>query len=109
MLKKLTNKCPKNSNLAQKPFATNPIDTQGLPPIQEAFTRKAVELYERQIDIKKFTDFVMQDAITEEFLDNTQAELLMKDVFNPFDDESYKNLAQNEKLLSDLATDIDVG
>lgn len=103
MLKKITKKNSENSNLVSKSFATNPIDA----PAQKAFTRKAVELYEKQTDIKKFTDLVLQSDVTEEFLNNTQAELMLKDVFNPFSDESYRKLAQNEKLLSDLAADID--
>jgi len=107
VLKKLTKKNCKNSNLVTNPFVTNPLAEQDLLP--SAFTKKAVELYEKQADIKKYTDLVLQEGVTEEFLDNTQAELLLKDVFNPFSDESYKKLAQNEKLLSDLAADIDNG
>lgn len=105
MLKKITKKNPKNSNLVTDNFVTNPIPEQDLLP--SAFTKKAIELYEKQTDIKKFTDLVLQSEVTEEFLNNTQAELMLKDVFNPFSDESYKKLAQNEKLLSDLAADID--
>ena len=104
-MKKITKKNPKNSNLVTDNFVTNPIPEQDLLP--NAFTKKAIELYEKQTDIKKFTDLVLQDDVTEEFLNNTQAELMLKDVFNPFLDESYKKLAQNEKLLSDLAADID--
>ena len=106
MLKKVSKKSFKNLSSAANSFATNPI-AQELIPVQNAFTRKAVELYEKQADIKKYTELVLQDDITEEFLNNTQAELLLKDVFNPFADESYKKLAQNEKLLKDLAADID--
>lgn len=107
MLKKITKKNPKNSNLVTNPFVTNPLAEPDLLP--NAFTKKAVELYEKQTDIKKFTDLVLQGDLTEEFLNNTQAELMLKDVFNPFSDESYRKLAQNEKLLSDLAADIDNG
>lgn len=103
MLKKFTKKNPKNSNLVTNNFVTNPLTQHNV------FTKKAVELYEKQTDIKKFTDLVLQGDVTEEFLNNTQAELMLKDVFNPFSDESYSKLAQNEKLLSDLAADIDKG
>lgn len=96
MLKKFTKKNANTTNLVPKSFATNPIATH-----------KAVELFAKQTDIKKFTDLVLQENISEEFLNNTQAELLLKDVFNPFSDESYKKLAQNEKLLKDLAADTD--
>ncbi len=107
-MKKISKKILNNLNSAANSFATNPI-AQDLIPVQNAFTRKAVELYEKQADIKRYTDLVLQDDITEEFLNNTQAELLLKDVFNPFSDESYKTLAQNERLLNDLAADIDDG
>ena len=106
-MKKITKKNPNNSNLVTNPFVTNPLAEPDLLP--NAFTKKAVELYEKQTDIKKFTDLVLQGDVTEEFLNNTQAELMLKDVFNPFSDESYRKLAQNEKLLSDLAADIDNG
>lgn len=106
-MKKISKKNFKNCNFTTNSFATNPISEDLTPSAQNAFTRKAVELYEKQADIKKYTDMVLQGDITDEFLNNTQAELLLKDVFNPFSDESYKKLAQNEKLLKDLATDID--
>ena len=106
-MKKVVKKNPKNSNLVTNSFVTNPLATPDLLP--NAFTKKAVELYEKQTDIKKFTDLVLQSDVTEEFLNNTQAELMLKDVFNPFSDESYRKLAQNEKLLSDLAADTDNG
>lgn len=104
MLKKVIKKNSKDSNLVQKSFATNPLQA---PLTQKAFTRKAVELYEKQTDIKKFAELALQDEISEEFLNNTQAELLLKDVFNPFADESYSRLAENEKLLNDLTADVD--
>ncbi len=85
---------------------TNPLADGLLPP--KVFTCKAVELFEKQSDIRKFTQIVLQTEITDEFLDNTQAELLLKDVFDPFEDESYSKLAQNEALLRDLTSDTDV-
>ncbi len=107
MLKKLTKKNSKDSNLVPKSFATNPLRERIQSALQKAFTRKVVDLYERQTDIKKFTEMVLNDEISEDFIDNTQAELLMKDVFDPFQDESFKRLAENEKLLNDLTTDVD--
>ena len=107
MLKKFIKNFQKRSNTVANEFATNPIAAQNLPP--KAFTKKAIELYEKQADIKKFTDMVLQDEITDEFLTNTQAELLMRNIFNPYCEESYKKLAENENLLKDLASDIDNG
>lgn len=106
-MKKVAKKNSKNSNFVHDSYATNPLAEQVLMP--KVFTRKAVDLFEKQADIKKFTDMVLQSTITEEFLDNTQAELLLKDIFNPFCDESYKKLAENEKLLNDLTSDTNEG
>lgn len=102
-MKKVAKKNSKNSNLIHDSYATNPLADQVMLP--KAFTRKAVDLYEKQADIKKFADIVLQGEITDEFLNNTQAELLLKNIFNPFCEESYKKLAENEKLLNDLASD----
>ncbi len=96
MLKKLDKKNLNKTNVVPKSFATNPIAS-----------RKAVELFARKTDIKKFTDMVLNDEISDEFLNNTQAELLMKDIFDPFDENSYKRLAENNNLLRDLTTDMD--
>ncbi len=104
-MEKITKKNSKNSNVVTNNFATNPLTQQELPP--KAFTEKAIELYEKQADIKRYTDLVLKDEISDEFLGNVNAELLLKDIFNPFEDESYKRLAQNEKLLEDLTSDMD--
>lgn len=96
MLKKIDKKNVNKTNLVQKSFVTNPIAT-----------RKAVELFAKQTDIKKFAKLAVEGDIDETFLNNTQAELLLKDIFNPFEDESYKRLAENENLWNDLTTDVD--
>lgn len=96
VLKKVQNKNHNSSNLVPKSFATNPIATH-----------KAIELFARNSDIKKFAKLAVDGEIDENFLNNTQAELLMKDIFNPFEEESYKRLAENEKLWNDLTTDVD--
>lgn len=95
-MKKIEKKNLNTTNLVPKSFATNPIAT-----------RKAVELFARQTDIKKFAKLALDGEIDESFINNTQAELLMKDIFNPFDDEAYKRLAENEELLKDLTADTD--
>lgn len=105
MLKKITKKSFKNSNLVTNTFVTNPLAEQNLLP--NAFTKKAVDLYEKQSSIQKYTKMVLQDETTNEFLNNVEAELIMRDVFNPFSAESYKKLAENERLLNDLTSDID--
>ena len=96
MLKKIDKKNVNKTNVVPKSFATNPIATH-----------KAIELFAKQTDIKKFAKLAVDGEIDESFLNNTQAELLMKDIFNPFEEDSYKRLAENEKLWNDLTTDTD--
>lgn len=95
-MKKIDKKNLNTTNVVPKSFATNPIATH-----------KAIELFARKSDIKKFAKLAVDGEIDENFLNNTQAELLMKDIFNPFDEEAYKRLAENENLLRDLTTDTD--
>lgn len=106
-MEKITKKYSKNSNLVENQYVTNPFDSDEILP--KVFTQKAIELYEKQADIKKYTKMVLQDEIGAEFLEDVSAELLLKGVFDPFQDESYKNLAKNEKLLDDLASDENFG
>lgn len=102
-MKKLIKKNTKNSNLVQNDYFTNPLQERELLPL--VFSKRVIDLYEKQADIKKFAKLVLEDEITDEFLNNAQAELLMKDVFNPFDENCYKKLVENEQLLKDLTSD----
>ena len=99
-MRKLDKKVVNERRSYQREKVSNPFDKEGLPA--KLFTQRMIDLYEKQSDIKKFSKLVFEEEITDEFLDNVQAELLMKDVFNPFNDESYKALAQNQSLIDDL-------
>ena len=100
-MKKLGKKVVNERRFYQRENVTNPFEKEGLP--SKLFTQRMIDLYERQSDIKKFSKLVFEEEITDDFLEDIQAELLSKDVFNPFDDKSYSKLAQNLDLLNDLA------
>ena len=102
VLRKLTSKNLKTSNLATKSYSTNPLSEKELLPL--VFSKRVIDLYEKQADIKKFAKLVLEENITEDFLKQAELTLLEKDVFNPFDNKSYEKLAQNRDLLKDLTT-----
>ena len=67
-------------------------------------TKNAINLYERQCDIKNFTKLALSNP--ENTLHNKQVEELLKDgVFDPLEDEIIKELASNKELLRDLGLD----
>ena len=100
-MRKLDKKVVNEKRSYKRDFVSNPFDNEALP--SKMFTKRLIDLYEKQSDIKKFSKLVLEEEITDEFLDNVQAELMLKDVFNPFNSQSYEKLAQNENLLNDLA------
>ena len=64
-------------------------------------SEKAVEIYERNADIKKFSNLVLSDN------DDNSNDALMKKLFesgvnDPFDEENITKLAGNRKFLKDL-------
>lgn len=99
-MRKLDKKVVNERRSYQRENVSNPFEKEGLPA--KLFTRRMIDLYEKQSDIKKFSKLVFEEEITDEFLENIQAELASKDVFNPFDDESFSKLAQNQALIDDL-------
>lgn len=99
-MKKTIKKTINETEISKEKFITNPLDNSVLP--QNIFSKKALELYEKHADIKKFVKFVLQDELNEEDLSNIQQELRQKGVFNPLDAQSYAQLSQNKKLLEDL-------
>lgn len=99
-MRKLVKKVVNERRAYQRGNVTNPFEKEGLP--SKLFTQRIIDLYEKQSDIKKFSKLVFEEEITDDFLENIQSELASKDVFNPFDDESFSRLAQNVDLLDDL-------
>ena len=64
-------------------------------------SKKAVELYEKQSDIKHFSELVLSDP--ENTSHNKMVEKLFEDgVVDPFVDEKLADLADNQKFLRDL-------
>lgn len=64
-------------------------------------SEKALELYEKQSDINKFTELALSDP------ENSSHNNLMQDLFNdgivdPLEDLKLEQLADNQKFLKDL-------
>ena len=64
-------------------------------------SQKAVELYEKQSDIKHFSELVLSDP------ENTSHNKMVENLFNegvidPFEDEKLALLSDNHKFLKDL-------
>ena len=97
-MKKFCEKLFKKNN--QNGYQSNPFKV--LP--NNSFSKKALELYEKQADIKKFSQMVINDGISDDFLAQTNAELQAKGIFDPFNEESFSRLAENTRLLGDLAS-----
>jgi len=84
--------------------AINPLEVDFDNKKKEFFkslTNSALNLYQRQCDIKKFTKLALSD------LDNTTENDIMQDLFNrgivdPYEDEKLSKLADNKKFLRDL-------
>ncbi len=88
----------KNKNM------TSPFSEEFLTPknkFLKDLSKKAVELYERQNDIKNFSQLVLSNP------ENTSHDKLVNKLFNegvvdPFVDDKLAHLADNKKLLKDL-------
>ena len=65
----------------------------------KGLSKKAVELYEKQKDIKKFTKLVLSDP--ENLSHNKYVDELFENG-DPFVDDKLAHLADNKKLLKDL-------
>ena len=64
-------------------------------------SKHAVNLYERQCDVKNFSKLVLSDPENTSHNELVEA-LLKKDVLDPLSDEVIKELSDNEDLLRDL-------
>lgn len=67
----------------------------------DCLSKKALNLYEKQADIKKFSRLVLSDP------ENTSHEdivngLIDNGVIDPFEDEKLERLADNSRFLRDL-------
>ncbi len=87
---------------------TNPISNpyknydRSLLIDESAISQQAVNLYQKEQDIKQFTSLAMsnpEDLSHEEIISS----LFQKGVVDPFSDEAIEALTNNEKLLRDIA------
>ena len=83
---------------------TNPMTADNSAtenPFLARMSKHAVNLFERQCDIKNFTKLALSDP--ENTTHNARVEALLKeDVLDPLSDEVIKQLSENEDLLNDL-------
>lgn len=64
-------------------------------------SKKAVKLYEKQTDIKNFSQLVLSDPENTSHIDRVN-ELKQKGIVDPLEDEKLEKLANNSKFLRDL-------
>lgn len=67
----------------------------------DELSKRAVQMFERNCDIKNFSKLVLSDIENTSHL-NIMQELSQKGVIDPFEDEKLAELADNEKFLKDL-------
>ncbi len=103
MFKKLAQQL-KTYNKANTLRATSPFADEFLTPKNEFLknlSKKAVELYEKQADIKNFSNLVLSDSDNKSH--NAMVDKLFDEgVADPFVDDKLAELADNQKFLRDL-------
>lgn len=95
----------KNNTVANCKIS-NPLNTYP-SNLFNFLTLKVLKLYEKNSDIKKYKSLVLQGNIDKKFLDETEKEFKQKGIFDPFNEENIKALADNERLLNDLTPNSD--
>lgn len=82
-------------------YQTNPIDDRKNYLIDESsISTNAIQKWERELDVKKFTHLVTSDPD-----DNSAEELVTKQIFEgkiSFDDDELQGLFTNKKFLNDV-------
>lgn len=96
---KIANSHKNDNYLMTEPFAKDFLTPKN--KFLEKISKKAVELYERKSDIKRFSKLVLSDP------ENTSHNDLVNDLFkdgviDPLIDEKLEELADNQKFLKDL-------
>lgn len=82
----------------------NPISANFEPAkndFLDGLSKRAVEMFERQCDIKNFSKLALSD-IDNISHNEIMQEMVNKGVVDPFEDEKLAELANNEKFLKDL-------
>ena len=93
-----------NSKKGNTLRVTSPFDEDFLTSKNEYYrkiSQKAVELYEKQIDIDHFSQLVLSNPENNSHIDMVD-KLFEEGVADPFVDEKLANLANNQKFLKDL-------
>jgi hypothetical protein len=95
--KKLNKKSTKDSSVMTNPVNMEVAENEFL----NRMSKHALNLYEKQCDIKKFSKLVLSNP--ENTSHNEMVEALLKEnVLDPLSDEVIKELANNDALLDDL-------
>lgn len=82
----------------------NPISANFEPAkndFLDGLSKRAVEMFEKQCDIKNFSKLALSDMDNISHNEIMQ-EMVNKGVVDPFEDEKLAELANNEKFLKDL-------
>ena len=97
MFKKSTQKFNTHKKI-KLPFskAINPLSAEG--SFMNKLSKTALHLYERQCDVKHFSQIVLSDINNTENIDD----LFQHGVIDPFEDDKLAHLADNSRFLHDL-------
>lgn len=98
--------------LSEKLSTKNKKACNGMKPIDVDFdtsknefldnlSKKAIKLYEKQHDIKKFTQLVISDQENNSH-NQLVNDLFRKGIIDPLEDEKLEQLADNSRFLRDL-------
>lgn len=85
---------------ANKKYMTNPIQSQLID--ETDISENALKLYQRDLDIKKFTNLTLSDSKDTSHLDIIEKQFA-EGVMTPFSDDLLGNLLNNQLFLKDIA------
>ena len=104
MFRKLVSKLSNQNKQKAIQGMANPI-LAGYEPEKNKFmdelSKRALDMYQKQCDIKNFSKLVTSDPENTSHIDMMQ-ERFKSGVIDPFEDEKLAHLADNEKFLRDL-------
>ena len=83
---------------------SNPIELNNGQPNEflDNLSKRAVEMFEKQCDIKNFSKLVLSDPENTSHIDMIQKMISEGKIKDPFEDEKLAELADNERFLRDL-------
>ena len=104
MLKKLVLKLNNNKKQKAANGMSNPIKQDSGQPNEflDGLSKHAVEMFEKQCDIKNFSKLVLSDPENTSHIDMIQKMISEGKIKDPFEDEKLAELADNERFLRDL-------